>query len=499
MRRLVPRSLRLRLVLAIAGVAAIAVLAGFVALHEATGADLRGRIDDELRQQLAEFNQLVPPAERTDAARLEAASRRFVQGQAYHPESRIFAIQVAGGTEVTNQREIVENELEDERREEQEDEGERDDESESEDRGESEGESDESREATPGLLDAPEGLATVSTEETGKLRVLTEPLELNGRQVGTFVAADPLNSVDEALDGLRNTFLVVGALTLALAVAIAVWLAGLISRPLRQMATVASEVDSGDLSHRIDYRGEDEVGVLAEAFNGMMDRLESGFRQQREFISDASHELRSPLTVLRGRIELLGRRSSEGRTAEEAEELLREVSRMDRLVEDLLTLAQAERGTLLQPRRVPLGDLLDDLRRDMPLLGASRFEVDCQARGTIEVDPDRIAQVLRNLVSNAVRHCGPEGTVRVSVSSGDGGARFAVSDDGPGIPPDQLERIFDRFYRTDEGRGRAEGGSGLGLAIARAIVEAHGGRISAESTPGEGATIRFELPGLRAG
>ncbi len=489
MRRLVPRSLRLRLVLAIAGVAAIAVLAGFVALHEATGADLRGRIDDELRQQLAEFNQVVPPAERTDAARLEAASRRFVQGQAYHPESRIFAIQVAGGTEVTNQREIVENELEDERREEQEEGGQRDE----------EGESDASGGATPGLLDSPEGLATVSTEETGKLRVLTEPLELNGRQVGTFVAADPLNSVDEALDGLRNTFLVVGALTLALAVAIAVWLAGLISRPLREMATVASEVDSGDLSHRIDYRGEDEVGVLAEAFNGMMDRLESGFRQQREFISDASHELCSPLTVLRGRIELLGRRSSEGRTAEEAEELLREVSRMDRLVEDLLTLAQAERGTLLQPRRVPLGDLLDDLRRDMPLLGASRFEVDCQARGTIEVDPDRIAQVLRNLVSNAVRHCGPEGTVRVSVSSGDGGASFAVSDDGPGIPPDRLERIFDRFYRTDEGRGRAEGGSGLGLAIARAIVEAHGGRISAESTPGEGATIRFELPGLRAG
>src|SRR5512134_3427152 len=167
MRRLVPRSLRLRLVLAIAGVAAIAVLAGFVALHEATGADLRGRIDDELRQQLAEFNQLVPPADRTDAARLEAASRRFVQGQAYHPESRIFAIQVAGGTEVTNQREIVENELEDERREEQADEGERDDGGASEDGGESE--SDQSGEAAPGLLDAPEGLATVSTEETGKL------------------------------------------------------------------------------------------------------------------------------------------------------------------------------------------------------------------------------------------------------------------------------------------------------------------------------------------
>ncbi len=479
MRRLVPRSLRTRLVLAISGVAAIAVLSGFVALHEATGADLRGRIDDELRQQLAEFNQLVPPAERADPATLEAASRRFVEGQAYHPASRIFAIQVTGDTEVTNQREIVESERGDERGEELEEE---------------EGSGD----AKPGLLDAPEGLATVSTEETGKLRVLTEPLEANGRRVGTFVVADPLNSVDEALDGLRNTFLVVGAVTLALAVVIAVWLAGLISGPLRRMAVVASEVDSGDLSHRIEYRGEDEVGVLAEAFNGMMDRLESGFRQQREFISDASHELRSPLTVLRGRIELLERSVGDERTAGEARELRREVSRMDRLVEDLLTLARAERGALLRPRPLALEDLLDDLRRDMPLLGAKRFEVSAEATGTIEADPDRIAQVLRNLVSNAVRHSGPEGEVRVSVSPADGGVRFAVSDDGPGIPPGQLERIFDRFHRTDEGRGREQGGTGLGLAIARAIVEAHGGTITAESRPGEGATIRFELPGLLA-
>jgi two-component system OmpR family sensor kinase len=170
---------------------------------------------------------------------------------------------------------------------------------------------------------------------------------------------------------------------------------------------------------------------------------------------------------------------------------------MDRLVEDLLILARAERGALVQPRPVPVLDLLDDLRRDMPLLGAKRFEVNAEAAGTIDADPDRVAQVLRNLVSNAVRHGGPEGVVRVSVSPADGGARFSVSDDGPGIRPEQLERIFDRFYRTDEGRGRSEGGSGLGLAIARAIVEAHGGTIRAESRPGEGATIRFELPGFR--
>lgn len=476
MPRVVSGSIRLRLVVAISGVAAVAVLASFLALHEVTGADLRGQVDDELREQAVEFDQLVPLADRTDPARLEEASRRFVGGQAYHPESRIFAIQVEGGAEVTNQREIVESELEGEGHE------------------EGEGEGEEPEEAEPGLLDAPEGLTTISTEETGKLRVLTEPIEADGRQVGTLVVADPLTSVEEALDGLRNTFLVVGALALALAVAIAVWLAGLISRPLRRMARVATEVDSGDLSHRIAYDGADEVGVLADAFNGMLDRLESGFRQQREFISDASHELRSPLTVLRGRIELLARRTEDERTAEDARELLREVSRMDRLVEDLLTLARAERGALLQRRRVPLADLVEDLRRDMPLLGAERFEVSSEATGSIDADPDRIAQVLRNLVSNAVRHSGAGGEVRVTVAPENGGVRFAVSDDGPGIPPDQLERVFDRFHRTDEGRSRDEGGSGLGLAIARAIVEAHGGTIRAESPPGKGATIAFDLP-----
>jgi two-component system OmpR family sensor kinase len=301
--------------------------------------------------------------------------------------------------------------------------------------------------------------------------------------------------VTEAQQGLRNTFVAVGLAALVLAVVIAIWLANLITRPLRRMAGVASKIDSGDLSHRIDYDGNDEVGVLAEAFNHMLDRLEAGFRRQREFVSDASHELRSPLTVLRGRIELLAKGGGEPLAAE-SEEILREISRMDRLVSDMLTLAQAERGTLLQRRQVRIEDFVADLRRDLPLLGKRSYRVDSELAGTLDADPDRLAQVVRNLVSNAVRHTGAEGEISVSLDSNNGNAVIAVSDDGPGIPPDQLERVFDRFYRTDDGRGRGEGGSGLGLAIARAIVEAHGGRITAESRPGAGATIRFEIPGF---
>jgi signal transduction histidine kinase len=167
---------------------------------------------------------------------------------------------------------------------------------------------------------------------------------------------------------------------------------------------------------------------------------------------------------------------------------------MERLVDDMLTLAAAESGALIRPRRIDLDDFLDDLRRDLPLLGSRDYRVET-AGGTLNADPDRLAQVLRNLVRNAVAHTGADGRITVGTHAEDGRLEFSVADTGNGIPVEQLERLFDRFYRTDSGRARDSGGSGLGLAIARAIVEAHGGRIWAESRPGQGATIRFALPG----
>jgi len=482
MDRLAPGGIRLRLVLAISAVSAITVGASFIALHAGTGSDLRAQIDRDLRTQYAEFRQQVIDSGRAaDPRRLARASRRFVHGQRYHPESQIFVIDVPGRPDVTNQRAIVENALES---------------------GSSErAESGESAEGPGlGLTTAPIGFSTISNKEAGDLRVLTEPIIAAGAHAGTFRIADPLKSVAQAQQGLKNTFLAVGLGALALAVLIAIWLANLISRPLRRMAAVASKIDSGDLSHRIDHSGTDEVGVLADAFNHMLDRLEAGFRRQREFVSDASHELRSPLTVLRGRIELLARSGGNPDVvAVEAEEILREIGRMDRLVADMLTLAQAERGKLLERRPVRVEDFIEDLRRDLPLLGERSYRVDSRLAGTLDADPDRLAQVVRNLVSNAVRHTDPDGRISVSIETSNGSALFAVSDDGDGIPPERLERIFDRFYRTDQGRGRDEGGSGLGLAIARAIVEAHGGKISADSSPGAGATIRFEIPGFVPG
>jgi two-component system, OmpR family, sensor kinase len=476
MRRWVPRGIRLRLVLAISAVSVATVAASFFALHETTAANLRSRIDRELNEQYAEFQQRVLSTGRvTDPATLRTASERFVAGQRYHPEARIYLISPQGLPPVTNQARIVDEELAENR---------------------SGGESGEAD--AGGIVATGDGLTTISTDETGKLRVLTQPVAVDGKRIGTFRVADPLTSVDQALESLRNRFIAVGLGALILSVAIAIWLANLISRPLRRMAAVASAVDSGDLTHRIDYGGNDEIGVLAEAFNHMLDRLEEGFRLQRDFVSDASHELRSPLTVLRGRIEQLVDHTGDRKATEaEAGELMKEVRRMERLTDDMLTLAKAERGGLVQLRRVPIDDFVEDLRRDLPLLGQRHYRVESEIHGDLEADPDRLAQVLRNLVTNAVRHTAADGHIDVSIGSENGSAVFAVSDDGTGIEPDQLGRIFDRFHRTDEGRSRAEGGSGLGLAIARAIVEAHGGTIAASSTPGQGATIRFQIPGLR--
>jgi signal transduction histidine kinase len=477
MRNPIPGGLRLRLVIAISAVSMATVAGSFYALHETTAANLRGRIDRELNEQYAEFQQRLPAGGQAPGpAELRVAAERFVAGQRYHPEARIYVISPEGLPPVTNQPRIVDEELAEERG--------------------GHGEADEA--GGEGIVSAAGGLTTVATDETGKLRVLTEPVAAGGRRIGTFRVADPLTSVDQALASLRNRFIVVGLGALLLSVAIAIWLANLISRPLRRMAGVASAVDSGDLTHRIDRTGDDEIGVLADSFNHMLDRLEEGFRREREFVSDASHELRSPLTVLRGRIEQLPDHAGDRvAVAEEAEELMREVRRMERLTDDMLTLAKAERGGLLRRCPVSIDDFVEDLRRDLPLLGPRAYDVESSVHGELEADPDRLAQVMRNLVANAVRHTSEDGRIEISIDSENGAAVFAITDDGTGIEPDQLERVFDRFHRTDDGRGRAEGGSGLGLAIARALVEAHGGTISASSRPGEGATIRFVIPGLR--
>jgi signal transduction histidine kinase len=451
---------------------AVAVLgASFYVLHQRTGANIERRIDDGLRADHAEF-VASPAGQASTPAELRGDSRRFVRGQGYHPDSRIFAIEIGDGPQVvTNSEELFEVE-----------------------RGTTEAGESDAPTSSSELLSAPDGLATVSAGGDAKVRVLTSPVVGGGRRIGTFRVAQTLSSVDTAQDSLRSAVLGVGAVAVILLLVAAIWIATLVARPLGRMAAFAADVDTGDLDRRLAKdRGPAEVRSLTDSLNHMLDRLQGAFEREREFVADASHELRTPITIAQGELELL-RRDAGPQERERLDVVYRELTRMERLISEMLTLAREDAGRSLELREIEVEDMLDDLRRDLPLLGARDYRV-AHLAGTVGADPDRLAQVVRNLVANAVAHTEVGGRVDVRASATEGRLRVEVADDGPGIPADEAAHLFERFYRSPETRARDRGGSGLGLAIARAIVEAHGGRIWAE--PGPGGRVGFEIPGYR--
>ncbi|HWO69365.1 MAG TPA: HAMP domain-containing sensor histidine kinase [Actinomycetota bacterium] len=233
-----------------------------------------------------------------------------------------------------------------------------------------------------------------------------------------------------------------------------------------------------------------EVRRLAESEHRLLER-------QRDFIRDASHELRTPITVARGYAELIAQEGAGSQAGEDARVLLDELARLERMSERLLLLATAEQPRLLSLAPVRAGAFLRDLVRRWAPTAPRRWEVAVDVEGEVLADADRLALALDALLENAVDHTGEGDRIRVAARAEGGDLVVEVSDTGPGIPPDQLGRIFERFARADQGRSRRAGGTGLGLAIARAVVEAHGGTISAESEPGAGAVFRVRLPGFR--
>jgi signal transduction histidine kinase len=469
LRRLVPAGLRAQLTIVIAAVMALGVGASFLAVYGVTGSRLRAQIDSQLRTQMSEWRQFTARGDLSSARALERMATRFIAGQRYHAESLLIVVQPVGGATVSNNPGLLVREEARER---------------------------SVPEATE-LLDSPSGLATASVAEAGGMRVLSTPIRSANRVVGTLRVASPLTPVRQAQSSLRRSFFLVGALALLVAIGVAIVLARLIAAPLRRMAGVAATVDAGDLSTRADTTStRGEVGVLADAFDHMLDRLERAFKRQRDFVSDASHELRTPLSVLRAQVELLDHERDEDKRHESIVTLLRRVDGLDHQLGDMLTLASAEAGQLIEPQTIDVHDFFEDLRRDLPLFGERTFLVDA-VDGTLQADPDRLTQVLRNLVRNAVAHTKPGDRIAVRARAHDDQLDISVSDTGVGIPPGELDRIFERFHRVDGAQNPGRGGSGLGLAIARAIVEAHGGTIGAESVPGESATLQINLPGYR--
>ena len=263
--------------------------------------------------------------------------------------------------------------------------------------------------------------------------------------------------------------------------------------PIGEVMEAADRVAGGDYSTRVEVRGPGEVGRLAHSFNQMTERLQANETQRRALLADVAHELRTPLSVIRGNVEGM----LDGvYPPDEAHlgPLLEETAVMARLLDDLQTLSTAEAGVLrLHRERVdPLSLATDAVAALRTRAERAGVALDCGASGPVpevDVDPVRIGEVLANLLTNAIRHTPAGGSVRVLVEPDPAGVAVAVADTGPGIDPRDLAHVFDRFVKSAD-----SGGAGLGLAIARSLVEAHGGRITAQSVPGQGTTMRFVLP-----
>jgi signal transduction histidine kinase len=266
--------------------------------------------------------------------------------------------------------------------------------------------------------------------------------------------------------------------------------------PLREMAAATQAMASGDYSQRVTATAQDEVGSLARAFNTMAAQLDQVERQRRELVANVSHELRTPIAALRARLENLAD-GVEALDAEAVNAMLKATERLGRLVDQLLELSQFESGAIQIDRQSFLVcEVIEDavaevrpIRTDVRVVS----EVDKELAGT--GDPERIHEVLTNLLSNAMRHSPAGGEVKVRGAPVTGGVRIEVGDEGAGVPPEDIERIFDRFYRVDAARRSGAGGAGLGLAIARSIVELHGGSIRAEPQLPTGCRVVIDLPG----
>lgn len=335
------------------------------------------------------------------------------------------------------------------------------------------------------------------------------PVLVDGERVGTLLVvalqSGPSAALaDDFLTALNRGVLLAAVMAGLVALLLGAVLVRQIIAPLRKLQAAAGAIAGGDLSQRVRASSRDEVGDVGHAFNQMAEALERNERLRRHMMADIAHELRTPLTVIQGQVEAL----LDGvfpLTPEQLAPVHDETLLLSRLVTDLRELALAEAGQLTIERGpVEMGDLARRVVSAVEPAAAEKgialsLEVDPNLPA-VSADPDRLSQVLHNLLSNALRHTPEGGQIRVSAGIApmergkDRVLLVSVADTGPGIPPEDLPHIFDRFYRADKSRSRAGGGSGLGLTIARYIVEAHGGRIWAQSRLGEGTEISFTIP-----
>ncbi len=314
---------------------------------------------------------------------------------------------------------------------------------------------------------------------------------------GYFIAAERVEPQLADVEETIRTLAVVSGIGLLLA-GIASWIvSGQILAPLRLVRRTAEQITEDDLSRRIPVAGNDDLSALAHRFNAMLDRLQGAFASQREFVDDAGHELRTPITIIRGNLEVMGDDPVE--RAEVVRLCTDELDRMSRIVEDLLVLAKSERPDFVCVAPVELAELTSDIDAKVRSLADRHWILETCGDGEVRIDAQRITQAVVQFAQNAVQHTTAGGVIRIGSSIRRQGNRkivaLWVADAGPGVRAEDAEAIFERFSRGSTGGARTHRtGAGLGLAIVRAIAEAHGGRVRLDSVPGSGAKFTVEVP-----
>ena len=460
--RAIPLTLRLAWIYALLVAATLLIVAG-VALTL-----VRGHLDRELDHRLlaAVESFRSGPAQRVTRARdVAAEARRWLAASAF-PEDQAVAVATADGRVLTGAGGLEVGEVE----------------------------------GWDALLSSEESRWWELSGPDGSIRALTAPLVLDGTHSGTLVVAASRQAQLETVSALLSGVFWAIGLGLAFATLIGVTAVRRALMPLRRMSEAVELIQrSDDLSRRIRSEGpRDEVGRLAEAFDEMLVRLEEAFGSQRRFLSDASHELRTPLQVARGQLEFLEEtiRDAEGRRSVAV--ATEELERMRRLVEDLLLLARLDEGMPLarEPVEVELV-AREALLRGMQL-ERREHTVEMEAGLTALADHEHLLQVLTNLVTNAIKHGGPEASISIRGWRDGPSVAVSVSDTGPGIQPEEVEKVFERLYRGDRARTGSPGGAGLGLSIAASLTRAMGGEITVESEVGRGTTFTLRLPSTDA-
>jgi len=346
---------------------------------------------------------------------------------------------------------------------------------------------------------------TIEAAEGEGLRLLAVPIHLSipglplSTQPGALIIGRSTRQIDEALHGLVRTLVIAVPLALAVAAGGGIFLARRALKPVDKIAQTAQEIEENDLSQRINVHTKDELGRLAATLNEMIGRLQGAFQRQKQFTSDASHELRAPLAVIEAESSLaLQKERPPSDYRQSLETISQEARQMSSLIQQLLTLARADAGKEQWDfTEVDLGKLTTNLSTDIEVLCQEKglnFQLGQPQDLVVRGDEARLRELFMNLLDNAIIYTPSPGTVSVSLRREGQMAVVAIKDTGVGIPAEDIPFIFERFYRVDKSRSRADGGIGLGLAICQHIAEAHGGKIEVESQVGVGSTFSVWLP-----